>query len=76
MEQAEIFWADLEVQRHIAIILDAEDAAIEALRKRASFLLTQKRGLMQKLLTGDTVLDERFEAPFQSSKDALAGTTV
>jgi len=76
MEQAEIFWADLDVQRHIATILDAEDVAIEALRKRASFLLTQKRGLMQRLLTGDTVLDQRFDAPLENSTDALVGTTI
>lgn len=62
IEQAEIFLPSLEVQERIAAVLDAEDLMIEDLAARAELLRTQKRGLMQKLLTGEWRLDERFDA--------------
>ena len=62
IEQAEIFLPSLDVQERIAAVLDAEDLMIEDLSARAELLRTQKRGLMQKLLTGEWRLDERFDA--------------
>lgn len=62
IEQAEIFLPSLDVQKKIAAVLDAEDLMIEDLSARAELLRTQKRGLMQKLLTGEWRLDERFDA--------------
>ena len=43
----------LAEQRKIAEILQSEDEAIDALKAKAELLRTQKRGLMQKLLTGE-----------------------
>lgn len=60
MEQAEIFLPSLPVQQRIAVILDAEDVAIEGLAQQAETLRTQQRGLMQKLLTGEWRLGENF----------------
>lgn len=61
IEQAEIFLPSLDVQKKIAAVLDAEDLMIEDLSARAELLRTQKRGLMQKLLTGEWRLGEKFE---------------
>ena len=63
IEQAEIFLPSMAVQERIASVLDAEDVLIDDLRKRAEILRTQKRGLMQKLLTGEWQLDGRFDPP-------------
>ena len=61
IEQVENFLPDISVQHSIAAVLDAEDSAVEALTTRASHLRTQKRGVMQKLLTGEWRLDGRFD---------------
>lgn len=61
IEQAAIFLPSLNVQEKIAAILDAEDLVIEDLSAHAKLLRTQKRGLMQKLLTGEWRLGEKFE---------------
>jgi type I restriction enzyme S subunit len=61
IEQAEIFLPSFAVQERIAAILDAEDIMIEGLAKQAETLRAQKRGLMQKLLTGEWRLDRRFD---------------
>ncbi|MFC3640190.1 restriction endonuclease subunit S [Camelimonas fluminis] len=61
IEQAEIFLPSLDVQERIAAVLDAEDLMIEDLSARAELFRTQKRGLMQKLLTGEWRLGEKFE---------------
>ena len=45
--------ASLQAQQMIAEILQVADADIELINKRAEDLRTQKRGLMQKLLTGE-----------------------
>lgn len=42
----------LEEQQHIAAILDAADQELTLLRKQRNTLEQQKRGLMQRLLTG------------------------
>jgi len=42
----------LDEQRRIAAVLDAADREIELLRRERELLKKQKRGLMQKLLTG------------------------
>lgn len=44
--------ATLEEQQHIAAILDAADQELTLLRKQRAALEQQKRGLMQRLLTG------------------------
>jgi type I restriction enzyme S subunit len=61
IEQAEIFLPPLPVQERIAAVLDAEDDAIEALTKQLNGMRQQKRGLMQKLLTGQWRLGDDFE---------------
>ena len=61
IDQAEIFLPSLDVQERIAGVLDAEDLMIEDLAAHAELLSTQKRGLMQKLLTGEWRLGENFE---------------
>lgn len=61
IEQAEIFLPPLSVQQNIAAVLDAEDVMIEDLVARAELFRSQKRGLMQKLLTGEWRLGENFE---------------
>lgn len=43
----------LAEQRKIAQVLQSEDAAIDSLQVKADLLRIQKRGLMQKLLTGE-----------------------
>ncbi len=68
IEQAEIFLPSLPVQEQIAAVLHTEDIAMEGLAKHAEALGTQKRGLMQKLLTGEWRLDERFDRPVFSTK--------
>lgn len=61
IEQAEIFLPPLPVQQRIAAVLDAEDDALDGLAKQLGRLHEQKRGLMQKLLTGNWRLDSRFD---------------
>lgn len=74
IEQAEIFLPSLLVQERIAAVLDAEDIAMEGLAKHAEALRTQKRGLMQKLLSGEWRLDQRFNssAPPIALTDTIA----
>jgi len=43
----------LAEQRKIAQVLQSEDAAIDSLKVKADLLRAQKRGLMQKLMTGE-----------------------
>ena len=43
----------MDVQRNIAEILKSADAEVELINKRIDFLRIQKRGIMQKLLTGE-----------------------
>jgi type I restriction enzyme S subunit len=61
IEQAEVFLPSLPVQERIAAVLDAEDLMIEGLAKQAKSLRLQKRGLMQKVLTGERQLDGQFD---------------
>lgn len=61
IEQADIFLPGMQVQEQIAGVLDSEDVIVEALLGRADALRIQKRGLMQKLLTGEWRLGERFD---------------
>jgi type I restriction enzyme S subunit len=51
--QAKIFLPNMQLQEQIAIILDSEDFITAELSKLADSLRIQKRGLMQKLLTGE-----------------------
>ena len=60
IEQAEIFLPPILVQEQIAAVLDAEDVLVEDLAKRVDVLRTQKRGLMQRLVTGDLQLGGIF----------------
>jgi type I restriction enzyme S subunit len=68
IEQAEIFLPSIAAQERIASVLDAEDILIDDLKRRAETLRTQKRGLMQKLLTGEWPLDARFDPPLAATK--------
>jgi type I restriction enzyme S subunit len=61
IEQAEIFLPSLPVQKRIAAVLDAEDDALDGLTKQLDVFRNQKRGLMQKLLTGEWRLDARYD---------------
>lgn len=70
IEQAEIFLPPLPVQERIAAVLDAEDDALDGLAKQLWRLQEQKRGLMQKLLTGEWRLDARFDP--EAAAPALA----
>ena len=51
IEQVEVFLPSLDIQQKIAAILDAEDGSIEGLAQHAAHLRTQKRGLMQNMLS-------------------------
>lgn len=73
IEQAEIFLPSVQVQQQIAGVLDSEDLIIEALLERADGLRTQKRGLMQKLLTGEWRLDARFDPPMPAPRATRVG---
>lgn len=60
----EVLMPSVEEQRRIAAVLDACDKEIELLKKQVGALQRQKRGLMQKLLTGQIrvkVADEMQE---------------
>jgi type I restriction enzyme S subunit len=74
IEQAEIFLPSLQIQEQIAAVLDSEDLSIEALAAHAAFLRDQKRGLMQKLLTGEWRLDKRFDPPSQAGQPIPVGS--
>jgi hypothetical protein len=73
IEQAEIFLPGMQVQEKIAAVLDAEDLTIEGFSNYADSLQTQKRGLMQKLLTGEWRLGERFDPPMLAPRAARVG---
>lgn len=48
-----IWLADIKQQRRIAAVLSTSDKEIELLKKKMEKLKEQKKGLMQKLLTGE-----------------------
>lgn len=54
---------DVREQKRIGRFLAAIEQDLNATIETASALRTQKRGLMQKLLTGDWRLDARFDPP-------------
>ncbi len=68
IEQAEIFSPPFPVQERIAAVLDAEDDVADRLMKQLDGLRQQKRGLTQKLLTGEWPLDEQFDQIKLSNK--------
>jgi len=77
IEQAEIFLPPFAVQEKIADALDDGDISIEELLNLAAKFRAQKRGLMQKLLTGDWRLDARFDRePLASPRRVLAGAVT
>ncbi|MGN6309254.1 MAG: restriction endonuclease subunit S [Xanthobacteraceae bacterium] len=59
--QSEIPVPHVEEQKKRAEALDAIAASIRAAERRISLLTAQKSGLMQKLLTGELRLDQRFD---------------
>ncbi len=62
----------LEEQRRIATLLDAGEREIALLRRQLEAFREQKRGLMQKLLTGEwrlTVDPEETDAPTESEAE-------
>ena len=64
---------DIERQRAIGEILEGERADLLPQGRYLAYLRTQKRGLMQKLLTGEWRLDERFDAEALSSRSLKVG---
>ena len=76
IEQAEIYLPSLRLQEWIAAILDTEDAEIEGLAEQAETFRNQKRGLMQKLLTGEWRLDDRFDPTALGPQSALVGGSL
>lgn len=63
-------------QQRIGQQFAALDDEIDLLRERLEALCTQKRGLMQKLLTGEWRLDERFDATGVAAPAKLGGGTI
>lgn len=72
-ENLQIAVPSLGEQIRIADALDAEATEIALLEESVGRLKTQKRGLMQKLLTGEWRLDERFDPQALAPHTALAG---
>lgn len=72
-ENLQIAVPSLEQQRLIADALDAEAMEITLLEQRDGLLQSQKRGLMQKLLTGEWRLDERLDPPMLAPRAARVG---
>lgn len=62
IEDFPIFIQGDNVRKKIGNLLASQDAEVAFLEDRAEGTRTQKRGLMQKLLTGEWRLDERFDA--------------
>lgn len=56
-----------------AAVLDAMIAELNVSESRHKLLLSQKRQLVQSLITGDFRLDTRFDAPANSEGPALIG---
>ena len=63
-------------QRIIANALDAGAAEVALLEEKIGRFQTQKRGLMQKLLSGERPLDERFDAPSCTPQPAVVGNAL
>jgi len=66
---------DVREQKRIGQILTAMEEDLKTTIEAASALRTQKRGLMQKLLTGEWRLDERFDpspAPRQAHQGGVS----
>ena len=61
IEDFPIFIMDDTARQSIGSLLASIDAEIQILELQATLLRTQKRGLMQKLLSGERQLDERFD---------------
>lgn len=61
-----------DTQAKISILLDSVEGSIDARISHLDRLRTQKRGLMQKLLTGEWCLDERFDHPATSPSKPLS----
>lgn len=73
VEDFPIFIQGDSIRKKIGNLLAAQDAEIAFLEARAEALRTQKRGLMQKLLTGEWRLNKRFEAEAASPHPLKVG---
>lgn len=60
---------DLSEQRAIADILDACDTELRLLRDQRAAVEKQKRGLMQRLLTGETRVETRTDTDTRTNTD-------
>ena len=60
-------------QERRARALDAITVELKVIEARHSLLLSQKRGLMQKLLTGEWRLGERFDPPMLAPRSVRVG---
>lgn len=67
---------DIHEQLEIGRMLEAEENSLRPQESLLELLRQQKRGLMQKLLTGEWTLDERFNPPITESQPALTGGAV
>jgi len=66
---------DVPEQKRIGQMLAAMEEDLKTTIEAASALRTQKRGLMQKLLTGERHLDERFDPPPALRQAHLGGVS-
>lgn len=64
---------DIDKQAVICATLDAHEKQQSLYLRYSKALRTQKRGLMQKLLTGEWRLDERFDAEALSPRVLMVG---
>lgn len=63
----------LEVQKHLAAAVETLEADLSTSIATLKSLRKQKRGLMQKLLTGEWLLDERFSVSTLKQEPSLTG---
>lgn len=73
IEDFPIFIMDDTARQSIGSLLAAIDAEIQILELQASLLRNQKRGLMQKLLSGERQLDERFDPSAAACRPTFVG---
>src|SRR5262249_2165324 len=63
-------------QQDLARIIEADRNQIFRLEAKVDALQRQKQALMQKLLSGERKLDDRFDRPIFASPSALAGGAI
>lgn len=61
IDQIEIPFADIHMQKKISSTIDNEETGISILESQAKLLKTQKEALTMNLITGELRLDKRFD---------------